>query len=140
MTILVAGVAGFIGSNLVFDWLAQSDEPVIKLNDLTYAGNLENLALLDSDARHIFEKDNIGDFDLVAKLLTEHLPRLASIGPSLKRQFLFPEMPKVPLGRILLRNKLSPLQNSSERSGQGDALIERVGSGMNVVNERNQRT
>ena len=73
--ILITGGAGFIGSNFVLDWLAQSDEPVINLDDLTYAGNLENLASLDGDARHIFVKGSIGDFDLVAKLLREHQPR-----------------------------------------------------------------
>ncbi|UCV24671.1 dTDP-glucose 4,6-dehydratase [Ferribacterium limneticum] len=73
--ILVTGAAGFIGSNFVLDWLAQSDEPVINLDDLTYAGNLENLASLDGDARHIFVKGSIGDFDLVSKLLAEHQPR-----------------------------------------------------------------
>ena len=75
MTILVTGAAGFIGSNFVLDWLAQSDEKVINLDDLTYAGNLENLASLDGDARHLFVKGSIGDFDLVAKLLAEHKPR-----------------------------------------------------------------
>ncbi|PKO27646.1 MAG: dTDP-glucose 4,6-dehydratase [Betaproteobacteria bacterium HGW-Betaproteobacteria-5] len=75
MTVLVTGAAGFIGSNFVLDWLAQSDEPVINLDDLTYAGNLENLASLDGDARHIFVKGSIGDFDLVSKLLAEHQPR-----------------------------------------------------------------
>ena len=44
MTLLVTGGAGFIGSNFVLDWLAQSDEPVVNLDALTYAGNLENLA------------------------------------------------------------------------------------------------
>jgi dTDP-glucose 4,6-dehydratase len=73
--ILVTGAAGFIGSNFVLDWLAQSDEKVINLDALTYAGNLENLASLDGDARHLFVKGSIGDFDLVAKLLAEHQPR-----------------------------------------------------------------
>ena len=73
--IFVTGAAGFIGSNFVLDWLAQSDEPVINLDDLTYAGNLENLASLESDSRYIFVKGSIGDFDLVARLLAEHQPR-----------------------------------------------------------------
>jgi len=73
--IIVTGAAGFIGSNFVLDWLAQSDEPVINLDALTYAGNLENLASLQGDPRHIFVKGGIGDFDLVAKLLAEHQPR-----------------------------------------------------------------
>ena len=75
MTILVTGAAGFIGSNFVLDWLAQSDEKVINLDALTYAGNLENLASLDGDARHLFVKGDIADFDLLAKLLAEHQPR-----------------------------------------------------------------
>ena len=73
--ILVTGAAGFIGSNFVLDWLAQCDEPVINLDDLTYAGNLENLAAVNGDSRHIFVKGSIGDFDLVAKLLGEYQPR-----------------------------------------------------------------
>ncbi len=73
--ILVTGGAGFIGSNFVLDWLAQSDEPVINLDALTYAGNLENLASLQGDPRHLFVKGDIGDFDLVAKLLAEHQPQ-----------------------------------------------------------------
>jgi len=47
--ILVTGGAGFIGSNFVLDWLSVSDEPVISLDNLTYAGNLENLASLQGD-------------------------------------------------------------------------------------------
>jgi len=73
--ILVSGGAGFIGSNFVIDWCAQSDEPVINLDALTYAGNLENLAALDGDARHLFVRGDIGDFELVARLLAEHKPR-----------------------------------------------------------------
>jgi len=75
MAILVTGAAGFIGSNFVLDWLGQSDEQVINLDALTYAGNLENLAALDGDCRHVFVKGNIGDFELVASLLAEHQPR-----------------------------------------------------------------
>lgn len=73
--VLVTGAAGFIGSNFVIDWLAQSDEPVINLDALTYAGNLENLASLRGDARHTFVHGDIGDFDLVSRLLAEHQPR-----------------------------------------------------------------
>jgi dTDP-glucose 4,6-dehydratase len=73
--LLVTGGAGFIGSNFVLDWLAQSDEPVVNLDALTYAGNLENLASLNGNPRHLFVKGDIGDLDLVAKLLAEHQPR-----------------------------------------------------------------
>ena len=58
MTILVTGGAGFIGANFVLDWLAQSDELVINLDKLTYAGNLDTLKTLEHDARHIFVQAN----------------------------------------------------------------------------------
>ena len=73
--LLVTGGAGFIGSNFVLDWLAQSGETVINLDKLTYAGNLENLASLDADQRHVFVKGDMGDSALVAKLLATHQPR-----------------------------------------------------------------
>ena len=75
MTILVTGGAGFIGSNFVLDWLAQCDEPVVNLDKLTYAGNLENLASLQGDARHVFVQGDLGDRTLVDRLLAEHRPR-----------------------------------------------------------------
>ena len=73
--IFVTGGAGFIGSNFVLDWLAQSDEPVVNLDSLTYAGNLENLASLHADPRHVFVKGDIADSSLVAGLLKTHQPR-----------------------------------------------------------------
>ncbi|ACB32894.1 dTDP-glucose 4,6-dehydratase [Leptothrix cholodnii SP-6] len=73
--ILVTGGAGFIGSNFVLDWLAQSDEPVLNLDVLTYAGNLENLASLQGDARHVFVQGDICDRALIDRLLAEHRPR-----------------------------------------------------------------
>ena len=72
---LVTGGAGFIGSNFVLDWLAQSDEPVVNLDKLTYAGNLENLASLKDDNRHIFVRGDIGDALVLGELLAEHRPR-----------------------------------------------------------------
>jgi dTDP-glucose 4,6-dehydratase len=75
MTILVTGGAGFIGANFVLDWLAQADEQVINLDKLTYAGNLESLASLDGDARHIFVQGDIGDGALLTRLLNEYRPR-----------------------------------------------------------------
>ncbi len=75
MSILVTGGAGFIGSNFVLDWLAQENEPVVNLDKLTYAGNLENLSSLEGDARHIFVRGDIGDAGLVGRLLATHKPR-----------------------------------------------------------------
>jgi dTDP-glucose 4,6-dehydratase len=75
MTILVTGGAGFIGSNFILDWLAQFDEPVINLDALTYAGNLENLRTLAGDTRHVFVHGDIADAALVTRLLVEHRPR-----------------------------------------------------------------
>ena len=73
--ILVTGGAGFIGSNFVLDWLKESDEPVLNLDALTYAGNLQNLQSLDQDSRHIFVKGNICDKTLVSQLLSQYRPR-----------------------------------------------------------------
>jgi len=73
--ILVTGGAGFIGSNFVLDWLSQADEAVINLDALTYAGNLQNLATLTGDARHIFVQADIGDSTLIDHLLDCHQPR-----------------------------------------------------------------
>ena len=75
MTILVTGGAGFIGSNYVLDWLAQSDETVVNLDKLSYAGNLQNLASLQDDPRHVFVKGDIGDLTLLPALLALHQPR-----------------------------------------------------------------
>ena len=75
MTLLVTGGAGFIGANFVLDWLAASDEPIINLDKLTYAGNPETLASLQGDARHQLVQGDIGDTALVSRLLAEHRPR-----------------------------------------------------------------
>jgi len=73
--ILVTGGAGFIGANFVLDWLAVTDEPVVNLDALTYAGNLETLVSLNGDARHLFVRGDICDHGLMDGLLAEHRPR-----------------------------------------------------------------
>ena len=75
MSILVTGGAGFIGGNFVLDWLAQSDETVVNLDALSYAGNLDTLKSLEQDPRHVFVRGDIGDRVLVDALLAEHRPR-----------------------------------------------------------------
>ncbi|MGR8930503.1 MAG: dTDP-glucose 4,6-dehydratase [Gammaproteobacteria bacterium] len=72
MTILVTGGAGFIGSNFVLDWLAQTDEAIVNLDKLTYAGNPENLAAIQGDERYMFVKAGIGDYDVVLELLRRY--------------------------------------------------------------------
>lgn len=73
--LLVTGGAGFIGANFVLDWLAGNDEPVITLDALTYAGNLESLAPLQGDPRHVFVHGDITDRALVDGLLQQYRPR-----------------------------------------------------------------
>lgn len=73
-TLLVTGGAGFIGSNFVLSWLAETGGMVVNLDKLTYAGNLENLQGLRDDPRHIFVKGDISDSELVRKLLSQHKP------------------------------------------------------------------
>jgi dTDP-glucose 4,6-dehydratase len=75
VTILVTGGAGFIGANFVLDWLQQSDEPVVNLDALTYAGNLESLQSLERDPHHVFVRGDICDRVLVDRLLNAHRPR-----------------------------------------------------------------
>ncbi|MEY3720228.1 MAG: hypothetical protein RL618_747, partial [Pseudomonadota bacterium] len=73
--ILVTGGAGFIGSNFVLDWLASTDEPVINLDKLTYAGNPDNLSAIEGDSRHQLVKGDICDRELVNQLMATHKPR-----------------------------------------------------------------
>ena len=70
MSVLVTGGAGFIGSNFVLGWLAQSDEKVINLDKMTYADNLQNQASVSDDARHIFVQGDIGDGASIFQHLT----------------------------------------------------------------------
>ncbi|NGZ06347.1 MAG: dTDP-glucose 4,6-dehydratase [Magnetococcales bacterium] len=75
MTILVTGGAGFIGGNFVLDWCGVTDEPVVNLDKLTYAGNLETLAPLREHPGHTFVHGDIGDRNRVEQLLTRYTPR-----------------------------------------------------------------
>ena len=75
MTLLVTGGAGFIGGNFVLDWIAGGKEPLVNLDKLTYAGNLETLASVREHPHHHFVQGDIGDRELVSKLMAEHKPR-----------------------------------------------------------------
>src|SRR5438477_3949520 len=73
--LLVTGGAGFIGSNFVVTTLAQTGEPIVTLDKLTYAGSLMNLAAVSAESRHTFVRGDICDRDLVRELLRKHKPR-----------------------------------------------------------------
>jgi dTDP-glucose 4,6-dehydratase len=73
--IFVTGGAGFIGANFVHHWLAKEDEPLLVIDKLTYAGNLENLAPLKIDRRFDFVQVDICDRAALAALLERHRPR-----------------------------------------------------------------
>jgi dTDP-glucose 4,6-dehydratase len=73
--VLATGGAGFIGANFVLEWIRDGRGPIINLDKLTYAGNLENLAEIENHPDHFFVRGDIGDRNLVAALLAEHQPR-----------------------------------------------------------------
>jgi len=75
MTVLVTGGAGFIGSNFVLEWFAQSSEVLVNLDKLTYAGNPENLRSLKDNPAHVFVHGDICNRDLIRKLFEQHAPR-----------------------------------------------------------------
>ena len=73
--IFVTGGAGFIGSNFILNWLNKNNEPVLNIDALFYAGNLENLKAVENNPNYKFVKGNIGDKDLIDSLLKEYQPR-----------------------------------------------------------------
>jgi dTDP-glucose 4,6-dehydratase len=71
--LLVTGGAGFIGSNFVHHWLANSRRTqVVVLDALTYAGNIDNLSDIKSDPRYVFVRGDICDEAAVGALLLQH--------------------------------------------------------------------
>ncbi|MEO8670004.1 MAG: dTDP-glucose 4,6-dehydratase [Tahibacter sp.] len=73
-TLLVTGGAGFIGGNFVLDVLAPGTWRVVNLDKLTYAGNLDTLSSLRANPLHVFVHGDIGDRDLLERILAEHQP------------------------------------------------------------------
>jgi glucose-1-phosphate thymidylyltransferase short form/dTDP-glucose 4,6-dehydratase len=73
--ILVTGGAGFIGSNFVLDWLALVGSPLVNLDKLTYAGNLQNLTSIEHHPGYHFEQGDICDAPLLDRLLDRYQPR-----------------------------------------------------------------
>ncbi|MFH1922335.1 MAG: dTDP-glucose 4,6-dehydratase [Planctomycetota bacterium] len=74
-SILVTGGAGFIGSNFVRGWVREEKTPLVNLDKLAYAGNLDSLADVAGDPLHRFVEGDIGDGPLVSRLFSEHRPR-----------------------------------------------------------------
>lgn len=75
MSILITGGAGFIGSNFINNWFQCSDEQIINLDKLSYAGNLENLAAFKNDRRLLFIQGDICDPEVLASIFKAHRPR-----------------------------------------------------------------
>lgn len=73
--ILVTGGAGFIGANFILDWLAHSDEPLVNIDKLTYAGNIATLSAVREDARHIFIQADIADQERMHAAFRTYRPR-----------------------------------------------------------------
>src|SRR6202012_318849 len=73
--ILVTGGAGFIGSNFVLDWLGLVGSPVVNLDKLTYAGNLQNLTSVEQNPSYHFEQGDICAPSLLDSLLERYQPR-----------------------------------------------------------------
>jgi len=74
MKILVAGGAGFIGSNLVRMLIQETGHSVLNLDALTYAGNLNSLADLADHPRYQFSHTNICDAQALDTVFTEYKP------------------------------------------------------------------
>ena len=73
-TYLVTGGAGFIGSALVRQLIAEGDDHVVTLDKLTYAGNLESLADALDHPRHRFVRADICDAATLRDVFTESRP------------------------------------------------------------------
>ena len=72
--ILVTGGAGFIGSAVIRQLIAETKATVINVDKLTYAGNLQSLAAVADSPRYHFERVDICDAKEIARVFRDHQP------------------------------------------------------------------
>jgi len=72
--ILVTGGAGFIGSAVVRHIINNTEDFVVNVDKLTYAGNLESLVEVENNPRYVFERADICDANAMARIFAEHQP------------------------------------------------------------------
>lgn len=75
MSIIVTGGAGFIGSNFVLDWIELTNEKIINVDKLTYAGNLLNLSKIKDNTNHIFVNCDISNEKALEDIFSKFKPR-----------------------------------------------------------------
>jgi dTDP-glucose 4,6-dehydratase len=74
LRILVTGGAGFIGSAVIRHIINNTQDSVINVDSLTYAGNLESLAEVEDNERYVFEHVDICDRSALDKVFEQHKP------------------------------------------------------------------
>lgn len=72
--ILVTGGAGFIGSAVVRHIIENTQDSVVNVDKLTYAGNLESLESVENNPRYAFEQVDICDAKALARVFEQHQP------------------------------------------------------------------